>query len=245
MVATAVTSQKPRSTGRKLGETAPLKLSILTGGRDSHYAMPLISSLASLPTTIEVIGSDEFVNDQMLGLNNVEVFPIQQPNRPGTPGYQKILRLAATYLRLLAYAIRTESRIFHILWLSKVELIDTLVLLPVFRLLGKTLVFTAHNVDAAERDGGISRAGHWMLRRQYRLMDHIFVHTDKMKRHLQQGFEVDGRKITVVPYGLNTAVPESELTREVARERLGIGHKDRVALFFGHITAYKGLEIPD
>ena len=220
----------------------PLRVSILTGGRDPHYAVPLISSLALQPALIDVIGSDLFLTDELAGRTNVEVFNLHQINEPNTSAFKKLLRLAGTYWRLIAYAARTDSRLFHILWLTKAELVDTIVLLPAFKLLGKTMVFTAHNVDAGERDGRMTVTGSWMLRRLYRLMDHIFVHTDKMKQQLQHDFAVNAAKITVIPYGLNTAVPESGLTGQQAREKLGFGSNEKIVLSFGHITSYKGLE---
>jgi D-inositol-3-phosphate glycosyltransferase len=115
-------------------------------------------------------------------------------------------------------------------------------LLPYFRLLRKRLVFTAHNVDAGERDGRSSLATRWNLRLIYRLMDHIFVHTQNMRRQLHQDFGVSPTKVTVIPFGLNTVVPDSDLTRRAAREKLGLSPDDQIILFFGNITAYKGLE---
>ena len=221
---------------------SPLRVSILTGGRDPHYAVPLISSLASQPAFVDVIGSDLFLTDELLGRPNVKVFNLHVINKPHASAYKKLLRLAVTYGRLIAYAARTDSQLFHILWLTKAELVDTIILLPAFKLLGKTLVFTAHNVDAGERDGRMTTIGSWMLRRLYRLMDHIFVHTERMKHQLHQDFGVDRAKVTVIPYGLNTAVPESCLTKRQARDKLALGANERIALFFGHITAYKGLE---
>jgi glycosyltransferase involved in cell wall biosynthesis len=48
--------------------------------------------------------------------------------------------------------------------------------------------------------------------------------------------------VTVVPFGINNAVPQSPLTPAEARARLGIAPDDRVLLFFGNIAPYKGLE---
>jgi glycosyltransferase involved in cell wall biosynthesis len=53
---------------------------------------------------------------------------------------------------------------------------------------------------------------------------------------------VSSDRITVIPYGINNAVPVSDLTRQAARQRLGIATGERVVLFFGQIAPYKGLE---
>ena len=46
-----------------------------------------------------------------------------------------------------------------------------------YRILGKKIVLTAHNVNAAIRDSKDTLLNRLTLRIQYRLADHIFVHT--------------------------------------------------------------------
>jgi glycosyltransferase involved in cell wall biosynthesis len=48
--------------------------------------------------------------------------------------------------------------------------------------------------------------------------------------------------VTVIPFGINNAVPRTSITRAAAREHLGLLADERVLLFFGRITPYKGLE---
>jgi glycosyltransferase involved in cell wall biosynthesis len=74
------------------------------------------------------------------------------------------------------------------------------------------------------------------------LVDHIFVHTDAMKNELIECFRVRDKLITVIPLGVNNSVPDTALTPQVAKRRLGIEDGDRTILFFGHIGPYKGLE---
>ncbi len=80
------------------------------------------------------------------------------------------------------------------------------------------------------------------LRCQYRLCDHLFVHTEKMKRELISGFGVGESKISVIPFGINSTVPDTALTPAQARLKLGLSADDKVMLFFGNIARYKGLE---
>src|SRR5262249_24055971 len=77
---------------------------------------------------------------------------------------------------------------------------------------------------------------------QYRLVDHLFVHTKRMKRELIDQFIVPGSAITVIPFGINNAIPDTNLLADEARRRLGIAENDRTILFFGNIAPYKGLE---
>ena len=63
-----------------------------------------------------------------------------------------------------------------------------------------------------------------------------------MKDELIGEFDVKTEKITVIPYGINNAVPFTELPGEKARQQLGLRNSEKVILFFGAIKRYKGLE---
>lgn len=80
------------------------------------------------------------------------------------------------------------------------------------------------------------------LRSQYKLADHIFVHTEKMKRELLEDFDVRKEAVTVVPMGINNSVPNTELTPGEAKKRVGLRGSEKTILFFGGIQPYKGLE---
>ena len=77
----------------------------------------------------------------------------------------------------------------------------------------------------------------------YHIVDHIFVHTLKMKRQLVEKFEISEDKITVIPFGINNLVPVTDLKREEAKKILGVDPKEKIILFFGRIAPYKGLEL--
>ena len=111
-----------------------------------------------------------------------------------------------------------------------------------YRLLGKKTVLTVHNVNAARRDSRDSLFNRATLRVQYYLTVHFFVHTEKMKLELFEEFGVPKPRITVIPFGINNAVPNTSLTSSEARHRLGISDDEKVLLFFGNIAPYKGLE---
>jgi glycosyltransferase involved in cell wall biosynthesis len=153
-----------------------------------------------------------------------------------------MLRVLQYYASLLLYAAKARPKLFHILWNNKFESFDRTLLLLFYRMLGKRLAFTAHNVNAGQRDGNDSWLNRMTLRMQYGLVDHIFVHTGQMKRELISEFGVLESKISVIPFGINNTVPDSELTTAQARRKLGLGAGDKALLFFGNIAPYKGLE---
>jgi glycosyltransferase involved in cell wall biosynthesis len=63
-----------------------------------------------------------------------------------------------------------------------------------------------------------------------------------MRRELSEELHVRKSRITVIPFGINNAVPNTGLTSREARQRLGIRQGDKTILFFGHIAPYKGLD---
>ena len=102
-----------------------------------------------------------------------------------------------------------------------------------YKMLGKKIVLTAHNVNAGKRDANDSLLNRLTLGIQYRLADHIFVHTEQMKRELLDEFGVRERATTVIPFGINQSVPDTDLTPAQAKQRLGISAGERAILFFG------------
>jgi glycosyltransferase involved in cell wall biosynthesis len=132
--------------------------------------------------------------------------------------------------------------LFHILWNNKFAVLDRTLLMLYYRALGKRIVLTAHNVNAGQRDGDDDFMNRLTLRIQYLLSDHIFVHTEQMRKALQAGFNVPESKISVIPFGINNTVPNTALTSSEARQRLCLSESHKVVLFFGNIAPYKGLE---
>ena len=218
------------------------KVSILTGGVDSHYAIPLILALKQRGFDLEVLGSSEFLASPEFRAANIPFLNAHGTMDARNPWLKKVSRVISAYASLIRYAGRTDSDIFHILWHNNFKLFDRVLLTAYYKSLGKTLVFTAHNVDIDERDGRTGFVSRASLRLMYHMMDHIFVHTEKMKDQLASGFGIARERITVHPYGMNTVAPDSSLTRVEARHRLGISPDEKVGLFFGNVAPYKGLE---
>ncbi len=216
-------------------------MALLTAGRDKHYALGLASALVAKSIAFDLIGSAEICNDALRGSPIVNVLNLRD-QAPGAGAIRKTRRVLAYYCRLIGYAASSEASIFHILWNNKFELFDRTVLMLYYKLLGKRIVFTAHNVNAGERDANdswLNRASLWC---HYRMTDHVLVHTERMKRQLITDFGLAPRKVTVIPYGINNIVPHTDISRAEARERLGLASTDKTILFFGNIAPYKGLE---
>jgi glycosyltransferase involved in cell wall biosynthesis len=221
---------------------AEVAVALLTGGSDKHYVFGLTTALISSGAVLDVLGSDELDCPEIRNQPRVKFFNLRRDPPPDARFLRKALRVAMHYVRLIRYAATAKPKLFHILWNTKFELFDRTVLMLYYRLLGKTIVFTAHNVNAGRRDGNDTLLNRLTLRMQYRLSHHIFVHTEKMKVELIEEFGVSGARVTVIPFGINNAVPNTSLTPAEAKQRLGIVEDEKTLLSFGRITPYKGFE---
>lgn len=218
------------------------QISLLTAGRDRPYALGLATALAAAGISFDFIGSDEVDGPGLHGDPKINFLNLRGDQRTDAGLIKKMSRVLLYYFRLLGYAATAKPKTFHILWNNKFETFDRTALMLYYKLLGKKIVFTAHNVNAAERDLNDSWLNRRTLRFQYQQCDHIFVHTEKMKDELVSGFGILADKVSVIPFGINNTVPDSGMTILAARKKLGLNVRDRVLLFFGNIAAYKGLE---
>ena len=98
------------------------------------------------------------------------------------------------------------------------------------------------NVNQARRESNDSLLNRLTSRIQHWLADRIFVHTEKMKSELVEDFGVQGGAVTVIPFGINDAVPRTDLTSTDERCHLGIEGGEKAILLFGGLRPYKGLE---
>jgi len=234
---------KTGSSQRTAPNAAKIAVALLTGGGDQPYAYGLATELISQSVTLDIIGSNELDCPEFHGRPGVNFLNLRGDQRPDVGFAAKTLRLSLYYLRLLYYAATATPEVFHILWNNKFESFDRTLLMLYYKALAKKVVLTVHNVNVRKRDDRDSALNRFTLRVQYRLSDHIFVHTEQMKRELIQEFGTHNDRVTVIPFGINNAVRSTNLTEREARARLNLRDGDRALLFFGNIAPYKGLEL--
>ena len=219
-----------------------ISVALLTGGSDKPYVIGLTAELLSKGASIDLIGSDELDCPELHGKPEMNFLNLRGDQRSNAGLLTKMSRILKYYARLIGYAATAKPRIFHILWNNKFEVFDRTLLMLYYRLLGKCVLLTAHNINAAKRDGRDTLVNRATLRIQYQLANHIFVHTEKMKLELIEEFGVEEGRVSVIPFGINDTVPKSDLSSAEARRRLGINENEKAILFFGRIRPSKGLE---
>lgn len=219
-----------------------LKVALLTGGGDKPYALSLAAALTSQDISLDFIGSDDLSVPELLDDPRVNFLNLRGDQRPEASPLAKVVRVLSYYAKLIVYATTARPKLFHILWNNKFQIFDRTLLMLYYKLLGKTIAFTAHNVNAGKRDSNDSWLNRLSLKVQYSLSDHIFVHTNGMKSELVADFGIPEGKVSVIPFGINNTVPNTALTPVEAKQLLGLTANDKCLLFFGNIAPYKGLE---
>ena len=215
---------------------------LLTGGSDRPYVFGLATALMGTGATLDLIGSDELEFPEFGSLSGLRFLNLRGSSDRHASLTAKVSRIAKYYIRLIRYAATSKPKIFHILWNNKFEYLDRTFLMIFYRLLGKKIAITVHNVNANKRDLKDGFVNRLTLRIQYRLAHHLFVHTERMRNELIDDFHVADERVSVIPFGINNAVPRTELDPRRAKELLKLNPEDKVILFFGRITPYKGLD---
>ncbi len=109
------------------------------------------------------------------------------------------------------------------------------------RALGIPLVSTAHVVTPHERIAMQDS----VYRRIHHLPDAVIAHSAMDRDRLADEFDVDPGRVSVIPHGDYEFFTgeESPPSRESSRKRLGLDPRAPVALFFGYLREYKGLDL--
>jgi D-inositol-3-phosphate glycosyltransferase len=219
------------------------EVAILTGCKDRPYALGFAMALAAKGARVDMIGSDEEDSSELHVTPNLRFLNFRGHQYDAEPFSTKLRKLLAYYGRLLRYAMHREPAIFHILWNHKLEYLDRTVFMAYYKLLGKKLSLTVHNVNQDKRDRKDTLLNRLTLKTQYKLSDHLFVHTKKMKDELVQDFGIADSSVTVIRHPINSVFPDTALTSSNAKAQLGVKDDEKAILFLGRIKAYKGIEL--
>ncbi len=136
-------------------------------------------------------------------------------------------------------ALFTRADLLHAQWWSLPLVMIYACICAVFKLRGKPVVFTIHNVLDHEN----SRIFKMASRRLFQLGDHFIVHTEEGCRQMQTHYAIPADRISVISHGSLDFHVKQQVNRDKIRQALDIKPRDKVVLLFGAVRPYKGIEI--
>jgi glycosyltransferase involved in cell wall biosynthesis len=157
------------------------------------------------------------------------------------------VRYVVEWLRLILYLRRERP---DVVLLGEVRFSFEFYFLRMLRASGLTLADVVHDVRSYDtrrgKDTILNESAEHLAKYDliYHLFDALFVH-DKINRDLfLELYSVPADRVHEIPHGANEIMLELDptCTPDELRERLGIQPEERVALFFGTLTKYKGVE---
>jgi len=140
-------------------------------------------------------------------------------------------------LTWFAEAVLPQAELLHAQWWSLPLAVIYFCICGMFKLRGKPVVFTVHNVLSHDRSRLYKTASQLL----FRLGDHFIVHTEKNRRQLITCYGIRSGKISVIPHGSLDFHVRHQIDPLKVREGLGIAPNQKMVLLFGAIRPYKGV----
>ncbi|MCC6694683.1 MAG: glycosyltransferase family 4 protein [Candidatus Hydrogenedentes bacterium] len=210
---------------------------ILASGFQPDYVREVANAYARTGKRIQVVGGD--MHAALAFEDGVEFLNLRGKDKREKKAVRELSKLAAYYGRLLRFVSGSPCPVVYDVSIGR-PLLRCLLMYSMFRLLGKRIVYTAHNVLPHD---GATLLNRCIYRTIYRaLTDAIIVHGQSLKNRLVEEFRVAPDKVHVISHGTYHPPDDGSLTKETARDRLGLPRDARVALFFGLQRPYKGTE---
>ncbi|MBN1932231.1 MAG: glycosyltransferase family 4 protein [Desulfobacterales bacterium] len=132
----------------------------------------------------------------------------------------------------------SNAKLLHAQWWSLPLWLVYMVICTGFKLRGKPIVFTVHNVLSHEG----SYTFYMASRLLFKLGDHFIVHTKRNKEQLIKYYQIHPDQISLIPHGTLDFYLNSDADRNDIRKEMGFTPKQKVILIFGAVRAYKGID---
>ncbi len=208
---------------------------ILASGFQPDYVREVANAHARLGCAVYVIGGN--MHEGQAYHENVTLLNIRGNDKRERNPIREGLKLAGYYARLLACVANADFDTVYDVSIGR-PLLRCLLMYPLFRLLGKRIVYTAHNVLPHDADTIKNRIVYWIVYRI--LVDAIVVHGQAIKERIIDEFDVDSERVHVVAHGTYHARDNEQVTKKATCEALNIPPNHRVLLCFGLQRFYKG-----
>lgn len=201
---------------------------------DNDYAICLCDALntENMDVSLVVTENRKLTSDVPFSVERMAPTKAQ-----GISKLKKLGKYVQYLFRLRRYAKENKAMAVHFQFFRR-ERLDSFYF-ATLRLLGYNVVHTAHNVLPHER----GRIDFYLKYLVYLSASKLIVHSDYIRNKLLTTFSIDPAKVFVVPHGnFDMYIPEKPPTIKEARQNLGLPQDACIALCFGHIREYKGID---
>lgn len=222
-------------------DTKPRLNIVVSHGFEANYTLGFVKGLRANGLSLVVISCD--VTQPRLDAAGIPNLNLRGSGESQRCAVAKLFNLARYYARLIWFLLTHRGYTVHFIGTFRNELIvmEGIVLNLAFRLLSGRYIYTVHNTLPHSRRH--SRLFRRIYRWVYKIPHLLLVHTHRGKRQLIEEFGVTESRIVVVSIGLNDEVPQTGLSRQAARQRLGFATEEKIVLCFGKIDDYKGVDL--
>jgi glycosyltransferase involved in cell wall biosynthesis len=141
-------------------------------------------------------------------------------------------------LTWLQAAVFTNADVLHAQWWSLPLVAVFTCICWIFKLRGKPVIFTVHNVQGHER----SRSYEVFSKLLFKLGDYFIVHSEKNRQQMITRFKIPPERISMIAHGSLEFQVRKKTDRHQIRSKMGIHTNNKVILLFGAIRPYKGVD---
>ncbi|MCC6152763.1 MAG: glycosyltransferase, partial [Candidatus Hydrogenedentes bacterium] len=190
---------------------------ILGSGFQPDYVREVANAYARQGCEVELIGGNMHAASQYEP--GVKFRNLRGNDKKEQSRVHELIKLAKYYSRLLAHVALSPSGVVYDVSIGR-PLLRCMLMYSAFYVLGKRIIYTAHNVLPHDRDTLLNRIIYFII---YRVMvDAIIVHGSALKDRIVRAFGVDAERVHVVSHGTYHAKSNPEITKATAREALGL-----------------------
>jgi glycosyltransferase involved in cell wall biosynthesis len=201
----------------------------------AYYDYSLCQSLSEEGLSIELCTSDRWILDGYRIMFKINYIYIKCSGN-----INKIVR-GINYIkasaRIFIHALRIDAKIIHF-QIVELPIVD-FVLMIALKLFGRFIVFTPHEI-IHNKNYYFNNAITSLI---YTTADRIIAHKEANMKSLQTIYGVDPNKIRIIPHGGYEYFVDGSISKEDARNTLGLSPDDRVLLSIGNIRPNKGIDI--
>lgn len=222
-----------------------VKITLIYAGHQIDYLYGLLSGFQNNPNlSVNIVDTERFDEKIVSTSNNVKF--LNYLDKKGKTIISEIFRWIKYYIKLTIYLFKSDTEVIHIEWINrKIDFFEHIYFILIKFLTKKKIVFKVHDLDTnVLLKGGAKKHDTLKFSNLFFLKncDGIITHNNYVKSILIKN-GISETKIRVIPHGINNYQILDNISKNNARQILGIDQEKKVLLFFGNIRSYKCLDL--